>query len=913
MEAPNKKNIVDDKSGDKRQNLFDLELFFRKLCLQYPEYVISINQKGIISISHKCLNNEIINIELNDESNFNKNKVSNKLCECCKKVANNICLKCEKILCDECLKEHENSIKKISHPLQEIKVVPINEKQYYCKQHCKKVTHYCNFCKNNLCEDECLSEHHHCKNEKLINENTIVPLNYDGENSTLNILLKIANSFYQCYLTGIEKNEMTINIILNLYLIEPINNFIRENKNNSKIIENTELKNSFKLPGEENDYVFTSFRNGEFDKYYNKLIMGAVIGNVYYYHKLNDIKIYYQKLQLYNQESFPIEMSFMMMLFRQIDQGLNELRQITNYKEFKDYSLNFLDLKLKYDQIQVEMNNLELDVELLKKFVITLDYRVDYELRRKIGNIIADKVISFYYDKIDEINATEYLLGLSIEDIERKIIKVKQKPHSEQNETILMELTKKYKNGLTLLSKLTNKKLNINEYLKIASIPKINTSIRFLNKTSNEKDIHEATILNIFFILKKKLHEVFNKDIHNETTKLNYLAKTEIDKYENEKNKELEKGLMKIIDEKELKNSNENNMKRKKEIQNIKTIEKIKHEVICNKLKTAFVKDKIRLEIGEEEYNPIFVIENLIEKKNENITSSLSQFYRNLKEKSSQLFDIKQNLNLETAMNTYFTGEKSQSITPINQDEEKSSKEEDEQQRIKDILNEKSKSPTVSEISNYIKELNQKINERIQDMKDFQIYSIEIIESIGDFFENVDLIIKQLDLSLPLKIPQVIKKIRDISKNPPNLEILEKCFYVCQICIFLCYEEFIQNYNELKEKIEKIKLDDIFLLNAAKIELIREAKMKEASIPFDGKLIENLWEKLKLETKFIDNETINSSISSYFNQFNIKKFQKDFIEMCGKIIKEVDLKISDTQNIFLKPFMKQNNLYYEID
>ena len=134
MEAPNKKNIVDDKSGDKRQNLFDLELFFCKLCLQYPEYVISINQKGIISISHKCLNNEIINIELNDESNFNKNKVSNKLCECCKKVANNICLKCEKILCDECLKEHENSIKKISHPLQEIKVVSINEKQYYLKR-----------------------------------------------------------------------------------------------------------------------------------------------------------------------------------------------------------------------------------------------------------------------------------------------------------------------------------------------------------------------------------------------------------------------------------------------------------------------------------------------------------------------------------------------------------------------------------------------------------------------------------------------------------------------------------------------------------------------------------------------------------------------------------------------------------
>ena len=474
MEVTDKRNNDNDKTEDKEPNILELGFFFCKLCLQYPEYIININQKGKISISHKCLNNEVINIELNDKNNFNKNKVSDKTCKCCQKEAFNICLNCEELFCDECAKQHENDSEKINNEFNEIKVVPIIKKQYYCKQHHKKVTHYCNFCKNNLCENKCLFEHHHCKNEKLINENIIQPLNYNGENQALNTLFNLANSFYQCYLIGKEKNEMTINIILNLSLIGPINNYIKENKDKDKILENKEIKNSFKVPGEEKDYVFKSFRNEEFEKYYNKLIMCTLSGSPYYFHKINDIKKYYQKLNLYKEESSSIEMSFIMMLFRQIDNGLNELRQITNYKDFKDYSLNFLDIKQKYDQIQVEVNELELDVELLKKFVITIDYRVDYELRRKIGNIIADKIIFFYHDKIDKISITEYLLGLSIEDIEKKINKVKKKSDSEEKETILIKLTEMYKNGLLLLKELTDKKLNTNKDLAIANVPKYN-------------------------------------------------------------------------------------------------------------------------------------------------------------------------------------------------------------------------------------------------------------------------------------------------------------------------------------------------------------------------------------------------------------------------------------------------------
>ena len=67
------------------------------------------------------------------------------------------------MFCDECGKEHDNNNEIINNEFNEIKVVPIIKKQYYCKQHHKKVNYYCNFCKKNLYENKCLSEYYHIK------------------------------------------------------------------------------------------------------------------------------------------------------------------------------------------------------------------------------------------------------------------------------------------------------------------------------------------------------------------------------------------------------------------------------------------------------------------------------------------------------------------------------------------------------------------------------------------------------------------------------------------------------------------------------------------------------------------------------------------------------------------------------
>ena len=58
----------------------------------------------------------------------------------------------------------------------------------------------------------------------------------------------------------------------------------------------------------------------------------------------------------------------------------------------------------------------------------------------------------------------------------------------------------------------------------------------------------------------------------------------------------------------------------------------------------------------------------------------------------------------------------------------------------------------MTEIKDYKIRIYKQINDGIQDMKDFQS------NSIGDFLEDIDVIIKQLNLSLLLKISDAIKK-----------------------------------------------------------------------------------------------------------------------------------------------------------
>ena len=74
-----------------------------------------------------------------------------------------------------------------------------------------------------------------------------------------------------------------------------------------------------------------------------------------------------------------------------------------------------------------------------------------------------------------------------------------------------------------------SEKMEDNLNLNYAKIPKdIDTSFQFVNKSSKNEDIQGAIILNLFFIIRKKLNEVLINNLYNTTVKLNNMEKEEL-------------------------------------------------------------------------------------------------------------------------------------------------------------------------------------------------------------------------------------------------------------------------------------------------------------------------------------------------------------------------------------------------
>ena len=409
--------------------------------------------------------------------------------------------------------------------------------------------------------------------------------------------------------------------------------------------------------------------------------------------------------------------------------------------------------------------------------------------------------------------------------------------------------------------------------------------------------------------------------------KLNYLDQKELEKFiiknkiknyeEKSKITESQELLIKTnsFDEGDNKNQNvieikhENLVKVKEDIlcQKEGENEKSRFAKNCKKRNILSIKQKIRIAQSKFETNNNILVEN----NTLNGISFLYDFYNNLKKKENQIFDITSNLSSKSAINLYFTGEKNEVMIPLNKNKYKKSEENEDKKRMKLILEDSYKSQNVDEIKDDLKNINLLIENNINSLQHFQKKSFDFIEDYGEFF-NIEKIIKEIGLTIPLNISDIYKRIKEIESISIKTDLYEKCFYICHIYAFLYFEEFIDYYKEIKEKIKHLNLENIFLLNEAKNYLLEEAKNRINSVPFEEKLFENVWEGLRREKKFVENSIIDKNMKDYVKNKNVSLFQDDLCKLCGEKIKDINLNNNDPQNIFLKPFMEQNDLYYEM-
>jgi len=76
----------------------------------------------------------------------------------------------------------------------------------------------------------------------------------------------------------------------------------------------------------------------------------------------------------------------------------------------------------------------------------------------------------------------------------------------------------------------------------------------------------------------------------------------------------------------------------------------------------------------------------------------------------------------------------------------------------------------------------------------------------------------------------------------------------------------------------------------------------------NGGLTAKIWNDIKSKKDFVDNKQLNDYIISYVNNNNIENYKNDIISLIGPKVKEINMDGKDPQEIFVIPFMCQQNL-----
>ena len=414
--------------------------------------------------------------------------------------------------------------------------------------------------------------------------------------------------------------------------------------------------------------------------------------------------------------------------------------------------------------------------------------------------------------------------------------------------------------------------------------------------------------MNLYFIVRKKLNELINSDIHNKAVKINYIIKEEISKLEKEK---------KINKESEIKRIAENIQEKKTKTKRSCIIKSDFFNKICKKNEILKIKQNIEVKQLLSEKYETFLNQIEIPQKEIVIDSTPSELNEQLKDLVSKIYDVNSNLNLLNALDLYTEGEKSNLlkeslISSDNANTFNRSVNFEDKEKINKLLKESSQKESIQKIKIYLENILDSINGKLSNLYDVLFKSIEYIKDYGEFF-NIKETLLTLNIITPLNPSDTIKNIKNNLKKKTDVDYYEKSFFMSQICIFFYLEEHINFLYKIKEKIININIEEKIKLNEVKDMLFKEFKDKITYKKVKENLMEKVWESLKLENQLIiGNKNLNSKIVDYVHQNNAAKFKKDLIKICGSSFQEINLNNPDPQNLFLAPFMKQYGLDFDI-
>ena len=894
------KNIATKNLNDYKNQIFCSD------CLCFPHYSIEVKSNGIIYIDHIC-NNSVNKRKIFEEIEIEKNEEIAIKCSYCQTKTMLICTKCNSFICNECLKYHLNyyvieeevdnekyskeknkevdesedseydsddDSEKEEENEEEKKILYISifDKQFICNEHQMKYTYYCEKCKINLC-NECKICHIHINNfcfKEFKNLKKIKNiLERKEENKIYSKLILLSNIFNECFLINKENKNFNINIIQNYLMIKNIIYFIEENSKSEKI---NDAIIYYEIKPANNKYFCTSFMGEEFQKFYGVLLNRIQMGHIDSWYKLKNIENNYKKKNITNNElsiifnSYNLNLSVMVM---DIKTDFSFYKDILDSSQFSLYFSEFANI---YEDILLNFKTLEYKFDILKDITFEINYKLDFEIRRKASNLIAKEIIDKYYKNIYNLKITNYRLTNSLNKIKDKINEINEKKND--NEKLKKKLEQKFKRCENLI--LENAKNELEIFKTDNKVEKENNDIIFVNLDDSDKEIKKVILLNLFLILRKDLNNRFNNFIHNETHKINNIFIGEKKKEKN-KDKEIE----------ENKNTEKENNKN-----NILCSEKLKIiKEINNNLKKKKKKSTINKEIEK--------LLKYINKDYKSIIPFLSQdefifFLEDIK----RLYNINFKGNLINSINLVLLAEKKNLLL-----EEKiyDNKEQikNEIEKLKEKIEEK------NDLKKLLKKIYKILNTNIKDLNGILMDDLEILEEYRNYYDIKNLL-KKIGNKILINVKKFKKKKFDSLLNEDRYLI----FIILEIMIL---EKYIKEINEIKNDIKKIKLDEIEKENKIKIEIINFFKNKFNTKKYQDNITIEIWKEYANKKTFLIGDNIkiiklNEEIISYVKNNNLNDFIKDFVDFFDNELPQIDFTQKDPQNIDILTFMKQNQL-----